>query len=173
MADHPHELNLNLGQSLSLVHTPEAAKSLKSTSNPPLSLEMAPPNPPMTLAVGAPPSGAASITDQLQVAITTAQAVGAYRMVGADGLYTENTPSSLGRIAGLTLQAAGPGSKIRVVRSGPVVEAAWSWTPDMPVFISTEGVLTQVVPVSGVIRRIGWAVTPTQINIDLYPSIGV
>lgn len=92
-------------------------------------------------------------------------------MVGADGLYTENTPQSLSRIAGLTLLAAGPGNKIRVVRSGSVVEPNWTWTPDMPVFISTEGMLTQVVPATGVVRRVGWAVTTTQINIDLFPII--
>lgn len=56
-SNHPHELNLSLGHRLTLHHEPEPVKTLVSTSNPPLSLEMAPPNPPMTLAVGAPPSG--------------------------------------------------------------------------------------------------------------------
>ena len=110
----------------------------------------------------------------LDVAVTLQEAVGAYRAVGYDGRYSQPNTDSLAAYAGVTRIAAITGASINVVRSGLITESMWAWIPDMPVFIETDGALTQTQPLTGnPIRRIGWAISATEINLDPYPIIGV
>lgn len=115
-----------------------------------------------------------SSTGTLDVTITALEAVGQYRAVGYDGLYTQTDVDSLAAYAGVTRMATIVGDPINVVRSGLITEPAWTWTPDAPVFIAADGVLTQTQPAAGnPVRRIGWAISATELNLDPYPIIGV
>lgn len=110
----------------------------------------------------------------LDVKITAQEAVGAYRAVGYDGLYTQPDVDSLATYAGVTRMATIVGDPINVVRSGLITEGAWNWTPNAPMFIGVDGVLTQTQPTAGnPVRRIGWAISATELNLDPYPIIGV
>ncbi|AWY09385.1 hypothetical protein vBRpoPV13_28 [Ruegeria phage vB_RpoP-V13] len=109
----------------------------------------------------------------LDVTIIAQQVVNAYRAVGYDGLFTQPNADSLSRYAGVTRMATVIGDPIDVVRQGLMTEAGWNWTPNQPVFISANGVITQTVPVGTPIRRIGWAISATELNLDPYPIIGV
>lgn len=128
--------------------------------------------PPMVIDVGIGYNGVAAKTGTVDVRVTTSEIIGAYKAVGYDGYTTKRTFESLSNYAGLTRVAAVMGETIDVVRSGLIEESAWSWTANAPLFIADNGLLTQEVPV-GVIRRIGWALTPHKINLDPYPIIGV
>lgn len=113
-------------------------------------------------------------TGTLDVTIIAQQVVNAYRAVGYDGTFTQPNADSLSNYAGVTRMATVIGDPINVVRSGLMTEGGWSWTPNQPIFITTDGVLTQTVPTPGnPIRRIGWAISATQLNLDPYPIIGV
>lgn len=110
----------------------------------------------------------------LDVTIIAQEVVNAYRAVGYDGLFTQPNADSLSRYAGITRMATVIGDPIDVVRSGLMTEAGWNWTPNQPVFISVNGVITQTQPTAGnPVRRIGWAISATQLNLDPYPIIGV
>ena len=115
-----------------------------------------------------------SVSGTLDVAVTVQEAVGAYRAVGYDGRYSQPNTDSLAAYAGITQMAAIAGASITVVRSGLITESVWTWTPNTPVFIETDGALTQTQLLTGnPIRRIGWAISATEINLDPYPIIGV
>ena len=128
---------------------------------------------PIKLSVGiALSNGANVVSGTTDVAVVAAEVVNAYHAIGYDGLFTQQTEDSLSRYAGVTRVATAIGDTAYVVRSGLLTEAAWNWTVDEPVFISNGGVITQALPV-GVVRRIGWAISATKINLDLFPIIGV
>lgn len=113
-------------------------------------------------------------TGTLDVTITAKQVMGAYRAVGYDGFYTQPDADSLATYAGVSRMATIVDDPINVVRQGLMTEPAWTWTPDAPIFIAANGVLTQTLPSAGnPVRRIGWAISATEINLDPYPIIGV
>ncbi len=112
-------------------------------------------------------------SQSLQTIWYESPAFNAYRAVGYDGLFTQPNADSLSRYAGVTRMATVIGDPIDVVRQGLMTEAGWNWTPNQPVFISANGVITQTVPVGTPIRRIGWAISATELNLDPYPIIGV
>jgi hypothetical protein len=89
-------------------------------------------------------------------------------------MYTQPDADSLAAYAGVTRMATVAGDPINVVRSGLISEGAWNWTPNAPIFIAANGVLTQTQPTAGnPVRRIGWAISATELNLDPYPIIGV
>lgn len=113
-------------------------------------------------------------TGTLDVTIIAQEVVNAYRAVGYDGYFTQPDIDSLSAYAGVTRMATVIGDPIDVVRSGLMTEPAWTWTVNAPVFITTDGVLTQTQPTPGnPVRRIGWAISATELNLDPYPIIGV
>ena len=115
-----------------------------------------------------------SSTGTLDVTIIAQEVVNAFRAITYDGYFCQTSDiTSLSKYAGVTRMATVIGDPINVVRDGLMTEAGWTWTPDQPIFIGNDGVLVQT-PVSGQpIRRIGWAISATQINLDPYPIIGV
>jgi hypothetical protein len=122
--------------------------------------------------VGAGSAGSFTPSGTLDVSLVAAQDLNAWRAVGYDGLFTQPNRNSMELYAGVTRAAVLNGNPASVVRVGFLNEASWTWTPNSPVFSTTDGVLTQTVP-TGILRRIGWAISPTQINLDPYPIIGV
>lgn len=132
-------------------------------------------NEPFTIEVGTATGGGSGGTSSgtLDVAITAGETINAYSGVGYDGLKTTNTVNSLSNYAGIARYALTNGESASVVRSGLLTDMNWTWTPNAPVFISATGMLTQTAPTSGAVRRVGWAITSTQLNLDPYPIIGV
>ena len=100
--------------------------------------------------------------------VTAIEALGGHRAVTADGYHC--TPTTLDKLAGITKGAASIGNLAAIQTSGYMTEPSWSWTPDAPIFVGASGVLTQSAP-SGVARRVAWALSTTEINIDLFPTI--
>jgi hypothetical protein len=94
---------------------------------------------------------------------TASGAIGGHRAVvissaGAVG-YADNTlPDHANAVVGITLGAAADGDDIQVQDSGEITEPSWNWMLQQPVFLSTNGLLTQTCPTSGFVLVIG---TPT------------
>jgi len=73
-------------------------------------------------------------------------------------------------IAGLTLTATAAAGDVTVQRSGPVDDAAWSWTPGR-VWLGPGGTLTQTPPADGYDVLVGHAASPTRLYLDIQDPI--
>lgn len=70
-------------------------------------------------------------------------------------------------VLGVTKGAASAAAPVQVQTMGLMNEPSWNWTPDSPVFVGDDGVLTQASPAAGFSLIIGVALTATQIHIGL------
>ncbi|ANJ20685.1 hypothetical protein RDp07_gp25 [Roseobacter phage RD-1410Ws-07] len=132
------------------------------------------PQEPLVLAVGTGFNVNPTATGTLDVQITAQEVINAYRAVTYEGFFAQPNAESLSKYAGVNRVATIIGEPLMVVREGLMTEDGWSWTPNAPIFIGTDGVLTQASPVFGTpVRRIAWAISATTINLEPYPIIGV
>lgn len=108
--------------------------------------------------------GAASTISRL-----AGEAIGGHRAVKvlADNKAWLASPADadVEAVVGLTDNAASTGDALTIRFAGELTHLGWSWTAG-PVWLGAGGTLTQVVPTSGAIIRIGEAVGPTAININ-------
>ena len=125
-------------------------------------------------------SGAGTVADPLKVAdapdadkiITTRIAgenVSAFRAVYLDSgeifLAYNTNPTDMCSLLGITLQAATAGNPVMVVELGEI-STTQTYTVNSPVFVLTNGTLTQTPPTSGVLAQIGWASDTDTIYVD-------
>lgn len=101
--------------------------------------------------------------------VLAAEPLGGHRAVTVTGFHAN--PEDADLLAGITSAAGVLGSTVDVTVKGLMSEPSWNWTPGQPVFIGSLGVLTQIPSTTGLIRRIAWAVSATEINVDLMPPI--
>lgn len=122
---------------------------------------------------GAP--GAMGSAGSTALTVTAGEALGGHRLVVLDGGAAFYAGSDIShhawRVAGLTLGAALPGAPVDVLRAGEVFEPTWSWDPLLPVFLSTNGQLTQVPPSVGISLIVGFPVAPTKLFLSLREPI--
>lgn len=91
------------------------------------------------------PAGGTATTE------TAGEALGGHRIArldaGGDAVYASNdVPADALSVLGLTLGAAVLGDPIDVQRMGEVTEPSWTWSLDQPVYLGTNGGLTQTAP---------------------------
>lgn len=102
--------------------------------------------------------------------------LGGHRVVrsvpGGVSYASANNPQHGDDVVGLTLQA-GADELINVQVAGEVVEPSWDWTPQEPVFLGSDGLLTQVPPEepAAFVLVFGFATSPTSIMIRIEPPI--
>ena len=78
--------------------------------------------------------------------------------------FTEN---HYNKILGITTQASTAGANTIIQIMDVMEEGSWDWTPDLPVFLGDNGLLTQNEEDTGIfILQIGVALTATKIYID-------
>jgi hypothetical protein len=70
-------------------------------------------------------------------------------------------------IVGITLSATLTGNTAQVLQIGKVTNNTWSWTPDQPLFVGSNGDMTQTPPATGFVQVVGVAVTATEINFEI------
>jgi hypothetical protein len=68
-------------------------------------------------------------------------------------------------VIGITTSAALAGLETNLVTIGEVTESSWNWAPG-PVWLDVDGQLTQSVPVTGTLVRIGMATASTKLNVN-------
>jgi hypothetical protein len=100
---------------------------------------------------------------------TAGAILGGHRCVSLhdDGNVYYTTPTTLHLFAGITEHAANTGADVRVRMSGKITDPSFAFTPDMPVFCGTDGILTQEDPVSGDLLLVGWAVSATVMMVNV------
>lgn len=108
------------------------------------------------------------------IELTAATAIGGHRVViaGDDGveIASSDNPAHAGRVVGVTTGAAEQGATAFVQQTGELVELSWNWTLS-PIYLGTNGVLTQTAPAVGFSQQIGVATAPTKILINVGPAI--
>ncbi len=93
-------------------------------------------------------------------------------LLGNSALHADNTNAAhFGKCVGVSCHASVAGDMVDVQVFGPMVDPGWNWTPDGPVFVGADGVLTQTPPTSGWLQRVGLANTATKLWVDLQPAI--
>ncbi len=72
-----------------------------------------------------------------------------------------------GRVVGITTGSAVEDAAVTVHSYGELTEPSWSWTVHGDVFLGAGGVLTQSVPTSGAVLRLGYATAATSMFVDI------
>lgn len=99
-----------------------------------------------------------------------------HRMVVLDAVgkavYADNTAMThVNKVLGMTVGSAVADAAIDILRWGELEEPSWTWTLDQPVFLSTNGLLTQTPPSTGFSQIIGFPVSATKLYISLREPI--
>lgn len=122
--------------------------------------DQGPPGPP-----GAPgPAGGASIQRLAGETLSSLRMV--YELNGQVYLLSAADAAHIDLLLGLALTAAPAGTATNIQLIGAVDDAAWSWTPG-PVWLGTNGALTQAPPTSGFDVRLGAAVSATRVILNI------
>lgn len=119
--------------------------------------------------------GSTTIVDTGTVTRTAGENLSGRRVVraGADGraYYADAAdPADAGRAIGITTGAAVEDDDATIRWRGSMVEPSWSWTPNAPIFVGSNGALTQEPPAAtgqAFSQRVAYAATPTEIVVDL------
>lgn len=124
-------------------------------------------DPPQPLAIVIGPPGPAGPVGGIATRIA-GENIGGHRAVtvGADGKAYLASPvePQAQAVLGVTTGAAAAGASVTVQCAGVLSEASWAWAPG-PVWLSADGVLTQVVPTVGAAVHIGIAGGPTSLTV--------
>lgn len=80
--------------------------------------------------------------------------------------YAANGDSTALVVVGVTLNAALIGDPVTVQSSGTVTEASWNWVTDATVWLGADGHLTQTVPATGALVKIGTPIAPNALHIS-------
>ena len=75
------------------------------------------------------------------------------------------------RVLGITTGASLLGALANVQVSSELEEPSWSWTLDVPVWLSTTGLLSQVPPSSGFSLIVGFPVSATKLLVRISEPI--
>lgn len=116
------------------------------------------------------PPGTGGTGGSLSYTKTANEAISAYRVVVSDGatgvLLAHNTVlPHRNLMLGITETAASLGASITVRVQGEITFGGWAWTPGLPLFLGTAGMLTHTPPsFPAFSRMVAVAVTATLIN---------
>lgn len=92
----------------------------------------------------------------------------AVRMEAGDLVYADKDEvADANLVLGVTQGASSAGAEATVQTWGLMEESSWTWTPDLPIFVSNAGVLTQTPPSTGFSLIIAVAVSATSIYLGV------
>lgn len=88
--------------------------------------------------------------------------------IGGEFFHADNTNLAMtNAIVGVAMATYPLGGTAQVLQIGKVENIGWTWTPDLPLFLSTDGDMTQTPPITGFSIIIGTAITATEINFEI------
>lgn len=103
--------------------------------------------------------------------------IGIYKMVAISSgvaVLADHTNSAHSRSTlGINDTFTTIGNQTSVIVIGEIVNVGWSFTVDAPVYLSTTGDLTQVVPITGFLLKIGIALASDKVLIDIQMPIHI
>ena len=120
------------------------------------------------------PQGIAGPAGGATIEMTAGEDLGGNRaVVSSSGLamYADSAIAAhQNRVIGITSNAVTAGSVVNVVMSGQLF-GLFGLTPDMPIYLSNSGTLTQTVPATGFIQQLGTAITADSMSVNIYTGI--
>lgn len=122
-------------------------------------------------------SGATTATNPNVISLIAGEALGGQRIVttnaSGSAVYADNTTlTDSNKILGFTRTSAGSGSAITILTLGEMVDASFSFTPDVPIWLGVTGLPTQTPPTgTNLIALCAQALTATKIFIRVQQSI--
>lgn len=100
--------------------------------------------------------------------ITAAENLGGHRVVTVEGYYaSKDTASDKFKVLGITTGAVSIGATATVTTYGEITDSAWAWTVGSPIFLNTNGTLTQTPITSGFSLIIGKPMSATSMFVDI------
>jgi len=106
--------------------------------------------------------------------LDTNSAIGGNRAIGTVGGYAVYADSQAGVIAvGVTKSAVTAGNPVTVQSGGKMTVTGAGWTPGEPVFLNTNGTLTQSQPATGISQVIGTAHSADVLLIEIARPINL
>lgn len=126
-------------------------------------------------------SGVGGTARQLWATGVAASALSGHRVVtpAPDGLLDYASNDDVGDVNAplwVTASAASQGSEVEALMFGSMIEPTWTWTPSQPVYLGTNGVLTQTPPAAPgavFLAQVGMATSPISLFVDRSPSIKI
>ena len=104
------------------------------------------------------------------------QAIGGHRVVISTATGCDYADSSnlahLGKVIGMTNAATSAGNSVKIWPAGKITEPSFNFALG-PVYLSTNGLLTQTPPTTGFIQQIGVALSQTTILVQILNPIEV
>ncbi len=101
---------------------------------------------------------------------TADEIIGGHRAVIIDNnlaYYADNTNlNHINKPIGVSNNASSLGGEVTVVFFGEMEESSWNWNINLPIWISTNGLLTQIPPVTGFSCIIAFPITSIKIFIN-------
>lgn len=167
------ENNCNPSQTVSVTNHASLGVSIQQIIPPTHTVTISPPDT-FTLiagvASGGTGGGSGGTSGSVEIAITAQEYLNEYRAVTIEGYHCQPNEDSLSRYAGITRGPVLNGQAVTVIKEGLLINNGWSWTPGSAIYVDVDGVLTHTPP-SPRNRRIGYAVSPTQLNLDPFPFL--
>ena len=115
------------------------------------------------------------------VTMTAGSALGGHRIVAQSPtinntvVYADASNSAHANLVfGMTLNAVSEGGTVDVAICGEFTEPTWAWTLGLPIFLGTNGTLTQTVPTANVANFslvVGFPITATKIFVNIREPI--
>lgn len=119
---------------------------------------------------------AASSPSYVELERPAAVPLGGHRVVysAPDGLrYASSDDGTADAALGVTTHAAAAGEIVRVVTFGSLSENSWAWTPEEPVWLGANGLLTQIAPAAGTSLQVAVAKSATALHINLLSPVSI
>ena len=109
---------------------------------------------------------------------TAGQALSGHKMVVLDSageaIYADNTTMThIHKVLGMTIGASSIGTDANILTHGKLTEPTWSWTLDLPIFLISNGSLSQTAPTSGFSQVVAFPLSATSVMVDLREPISL
>lgn len=156
-------------QQPSAVVSVEGGTTVIATSDEPSIIVAAEQGPEGKQGIPGPPGGSA-FTRYAAASVSGGKAVtlnAAGECLHADGAKSAVANS----VVGIAINGGNTGDQITIAVSGEIEEPYWNWQANKPVFLGTDGALTQAAPTSGFILVVGVAVGPTRMLVKIQQPI--
>lgn len=105
------------------------------------------------------------------VAVTAGEEISGSRvtrvLAGLAMVADSTNQAHAGKVVGVAMNAAAMDDQVQIKTGGVFADPALNLTPDQPVYFDALGRLTNAVPVTGFIQRIGTALSSTTVQISI------
>jgi hypothetical protein len=127
----------------------------------------------ITAAVQGPPGPPGqTISTMIVVAAQTISGYSAVSAVSGQAIPADSSDvSHQGNLLGIAIGGALATAPVTVQFFGSLTYNGWAWTLNHPIFLGTNGALTQTPPTSGYSQIIGRPITSTSMLVDIQPAV--